>query len=216
MTNLKLDVHTADGGVNGSVELPAEIFDAEVSTALMHQVVVAQRAAARQGTHKTKTRAEVRGGGRKPWRQKGTGRARQGSIRAPHWTGGGVVHGPVPRDYSQRTPKKMKAAALRGALTDRVRHDRIHVVEELVAGQTPSTKSARIFIERLTDRKSVLVVLPREDVTAWKSVNNLPNVHTLTQDQLNTYDVLKADDVVFAVQALNEFIARNTGAEEEK
>ncbi|MGV3113387.1 50S ribosomal protein L4 [Corynebacterium freneyi] len=216
MTNLKLDVHTADGGVNGSVELPAEIFDAEVSTALMHQVVVAQRAAARQGTHKTKTRAEVRGGGRKPWRQKGTGRARQGSIRAPHWTGGGVVHGPVPRDYAQRTPKKMKAAALRGALTDRVRHDRIHVVEELVAGQTPSTKSARSFIERLTDRKSVLVVLPREDVTAWKSVNNLPNVHTLTQDQLNTYDVLKADDVVFAVQALNEFIARNTGAEEEK
>ncbi|OFU52645.1 50S ribosomal protein L4 [Corynebacterium sp. HMSC11E11] len=216
MTNLKLDVHTADGGVNGSVELPAEIFDAEVSTALMHQVVVAQRAAARQGTHKTKTRAEVRGGGRKPWRQKGTGRARQGSIRAPHWTGGGVVHGPVPREYSQRTPKKMKAAALRGALTDRVRHDRIHVVEELVAGQTPSTKSARTFIERLTDRKSVLVVLPREDVTAWKSVNNLPNVHTLTQDQLNTYDVLKADDVVFAVQALNEFISRNTGAEEEK
>ena len=216
MTNLKLDVHTADGGVNGSVELPAEIFDAEVSTALMHQVVVAQRAAARQGTHKTKTRAEVRGGGRKPWRQKGTGRVRQGSIRAPHWTGGGVVHGPQPRDYSQRTPKKMKAAALRGALTDRVRHDRIHVVEELVAGQTPSTKSARTFIERLTDRKSVLVVLPREDVTAWKSVNNLANVHTLSQDQLNTYDVLKADDVVFAVQALNEFIARNTGAEEEK
>ena len=216
MTNLKLDVHTADGGVNGSVELPAEIFDAEVSTALMHQVVVAQRAAARQGTHKTKTRAEVRGGGRKPWRQKGTGRARQGSIRAPHWTGGGVVHGPQPRDYSQRTPKKMKAAALRGALTDRVRHDRIHVVEGLVAGQTPSTKSARTFIERLTDRKSVLVVLPREDVTAWKSVNNLANVHTLSQDQLNTYDVLKADDVVFAVQALNEFIARNTGAEEEK
>ena len=216
MTNLKLDVHTADGGVNGSVELPAEIFDAEVSTALMHQVVVAQRAAARQGTHKTKTRAEVRGGGRKPWRQKGTGRARQGSIRAPHWTGGGVVHGPQPRDYSQRTPKKMKAAALRGALTDRVRHDRIHVVEELVAGQTPSTKSARTFIERLTDRKSVLVVLPREDVTAWKSVNNLANVHTLSQDQLNTYDVLKADDVVFAVQALNDFIARNGGAEEEK
>ena len=216
MTNLKLDVHTADGGVNGSVELPAEICDAEVSTALMHQVVVAQRAAARQGTHKTKTRAEVRGGGRKPWRQKGTGRARQGSIRAPHWTGGGVVHGPQPRDYSQRTPKKMKAAALRGALTDRVRHDRIHVVEELVAGQAPSTKSARTFIERLTDRKSVLVVLPREDVTAWKSVNNLANVHTLSQDQLNTYDVLKADDVVFAVQALNEFIARNTGAEEEK
>ena len=129
MTNLKLDVHTAEGGVNGSVELPASVFDAEVSIALMHQVVVAQRAAARQGTHKVKTRGEVRGGGRKPWRQKGSGRARQGSIRAPHWTGGGVVHGPVPRDYSQRTPKKMIAAALRGALSDRARHDRIHVVE---------------------------------------------------------------------------------------
>lgn len=214
MTNLKLDVHTADGGVNGSVELPASVFDAEASIALMHQVVVAQRAAARQGTHKVKTRGEVRGGGRKPWRQKGTGRARQGSTRAPHWTGGGTVHGPVPRDYSQRTPKKMIAAALRGALSDRARHDRIHVVEELVAGQTPSTKAARSFVERLTDRKSVLVVLPREDAAAWKSVNNLPGVHALSQDQLNTYDVLKADDVIFAVQALNDFIARTTGKEE--
>jgi len=148
----------------------------------------------------------VSGGGRKPFRQKGTGRARQGSIRAPHFTGGGTVHGPQPRDYSQRTPKKMKAAALRGALTDRVRHDRIHVVEELVPGQTPSTKAARAFIERLTDRKSVLVVLTREDVTAWKSVNNLPQVHTLVNDQLNTYDVLNADDVVFSVEALNAFI----------
>ena len=216
MTNLKLDVHTADGKTDGQVELPADIFDREVSIALMHQVVNAQLAGARQGTHSTKTRSEVRGGGRKPFRQKGTGRARQGSIRAPHFTGGGISHGPKPRDYSQRTPKKMKAAALAGALTDRARNARIHVITELVPGQTPSTKSARTFIERLTDRKSVLVVLPREDVTAWKSVNNLANVHTLTQDQLNTYDVLKADDVVFAVQALNEFIARNTGAEEEK
>lgn len=215
MTNLKLDVHTADGGVNGSVELPASVFDAEVSIALMHQVVVAQRAAARQGTHKVKTRGEVRGGGRKPWRQKGTGRARQGSIRAPHWTGGGIVHGPVPRDYSQRTPKKMVAAALRGALSDRARHDRIHVVEELVSGQTPSTKAARGFVERLTEnRRQVLVVLPREDATSWKSVRNLPGVHILTQDQLNTYDVLKADDVIFAVQALNDFIARTAGKEE--
>lgn len=216
MTNLKLDVHTADGGVNGSVELPASVFDATVSIALMHQVVVAQRAAARQGTHKVKTRAEVRGGGRKPWRQKGTGRARQGSIRAPHWTGGGVVHGPVPRDYSQRTPKKMVAAALRGALTDRARHDRIHVVEELVGGQTPSTKSARSFVERLTERRNVLLVLPREDATSWKSARNLPGVHIITQDQLNTYDVLKSDDVIFAVQALNDFIARTAGKEEEK
>ena len=214
MTNLKLDVHTAEGGVNGSVELPASVFDAEVSIALMHQVVVAQRAAARQGTHKVKTRGEVRGGGRKPWRQKGTGRARQGSIRAPHWTGGGIVHGPVPRDYSQRTPKKMMAAALRGALSDRARHDRIHVVEELVPGQTPSTKAARTFVERLTERRNVLVVLPREDVNSWKSVRNLPGVHILSEDQLNTYDVLKADDVIFAVQALNDFITRTAGKEE--
>lgn len=214
MTNLKLDVHTAEGGVNGSVELPASVFDAEVSIALMHQVVVAQRAAARQGTHKVKGRGEVRGGGRKPWRQKGTGRARQGSIRAPHWTGGGIVHGPVPRDYSQRTPKKMVAAALRGALSDRARHDRIHVVEELVPGQTPSTKAARTFVERLTERRNVLVVLPREDINSWKSVRNLPGVHILSQDQLNTYDVLKADDVIFAVQALNDFIARTAGKEE--
>lgn len=214
MTNLKLDVHTAEGGVNGSVELPASVFDAEVSIALMHQVVVAQRAAARQGTHKVKGRGEVRGGGRKPWRQKGTGRARQGSIRAPHWTGGGIVHGPVPRDYSQRTPKKMIAAALRGALSDRARHDRIHVVEELVPGQTPSTKAARTFVERLTERRNVLVVLPREDINSWKSVRNLPGVHILSQDQLNTYDVLKADDVIFAVQALNDFIARTAGKEE--
>ena len=206
MSNLKRDVHTADGKTNGTVELPASIFDAEASVALMHQVVTAQLAAKRQGTHATKTRGMVSGGGRKPFRQKGTGRARQGSIRAPHFTGGGTVHGPQPRDYSQRTPKKMKAAALRGALTDRVRHDRIHVVEELVPGQTPSTKAARAFIERLTDRKSVLVVLTREDVTAWKSVNNLPQVHTLVNDQLNTYDVLNADDVVFSVEALNAFI----------
>ena len=158
MTNLKLDVHTADGKTDGQVELPADIFDREVSIALMHQVVNAQLAGARQGTHSTKTRSEVRGGGRKPYRQKGTGRARQGSIRAPHYTGGGISHGPKPRDYSQRTPKKMKAAALAGALTDRARNARIHVITELVPGQTPSTKSARTFIERLTDRKSVLLV----------------------------------------------------------
>ncbi|MEL4152016.1 50S ribosomal protein L4 [Corynebacterium bovis] len=207
MSNLKLDVQTADGTTHGTVDLPASIFDVEVSVPLMHQVVVAQLAAKRQGTHATKTRGEVRGGGRKPFRQKGTGRARQGSIRAPHFTGGGTVHGPQPRDYDQRTPKKMKAAALRGALSDRVRHDRIHVVEELVPGQTPSTKAARTFIERLTDRKSVLLVLGREDVTGWKSADNLPNVHILASDQLNTYDVLNADDVVFSVEALTTFIA---------
>ncbi|AGE35905.1 50S ribosomal protein L4 [Corynebacterium urealyticum] len=212
MSNLKLDVHTADGKTNGSVELPASIFDVEASVALMHQVVTAQLAAKRQGTHATKGRGEVRGGGRKPFRQKGTGRARQGSIRAPHFTGGGTVHGPQPRDYSQRTPKKMKAAALRGALSDRARHSRIHVIEELVPGQIPSTKSARSFLERLTERKQILVVLTREDLTARKSVANLPNVHALPADQLNTYDVLHADDVVFSVEALDAFIKAASGA----
>lgn len=213
MSNLTLDVHTADGSTNGTVELPSSVFDVEVSTPLLHQVVTAQLAARRQGTHATKTRGQVRGGGRKPYRQKGTGRARQGSIRAPQYTGGGTVHGPQPRDYDQRTPKKMKAAALRGALSDRARHDRIHVVEDLVPGQTPSTKAARSFIERLTDRKSVLVVLGREDVNSIKSARNLPNVHILPSDQLNTYDVLNSDDLVFSVEALNAFIERATGAE---
>ncbi|AMJ43918.1 MAG: 50S ribosomal protein L4 [Corynebacterium sp.] len=216
MSNLKLDVLTAEGKTNGSVELPAEIFDAEVSIALMHQVVNAQLAAARQGTHSTKTRGEVRGGGRKPFRQKGTGRARQGSIRAPHYTGGGVVHGPKPRDYSQRTPKKMIKAALFGALSDRARNERIHVIEELVAGQTPSTKSAKAFIERLTDRKTVLLVVGREDLNARRSANNLPNVHILDAGQLNTYDVLNADDVVFSVEALHSFINRAGGKDEAK
>ena len=216
MTNLKLDVHTADGKTDGQVELPAEIFDREVSIALMHQVVNAQLAGARQGTHSTKTRSEVRGGGRKPYRQKGTGRARQGSIRAPHYTGGGISHGPKPRDYSQRTPKKMKAAALAGALTDRARNDRIHVITELVPGQTPSTKSARTFIERLTDRKSVLLVVGREDLNARRSANNLPGVHILDAGQLNTYDVLNSDDIVFSVEALHAFINRNAVADQEE
>lgn len=216
MTNLKLDVQTADGNINGSVEFPAEIFDREVSVALLHQVVNAQLAAARQGTHSTKTRGEVRGGGRKPFRQKGTGRARQGSIRAPHFTGGGISHGPKPRDYSQRTPKKMIKAALYGALSDRARNARIHVVSELVPGQTPSTKSAKAFIERLTERKSVLLVVSREDINAQKSANNLPGVHILAADQLNTYDVLKSDDVVFSVEALHTFINRASGAAQEE
>lgn len=213
MTNLKLDVHTADGKTNGQVELPANIFDREASVALMHQVVIAQLAAKRQGTHSAKTRGQVSGGGKKPFRQKGTGNARQGSIRAPHFTGGGISHGPVPRDYSQRTPKKMKRAALFGALTNRAQTERIHLVEDLVPGQTPSTKSARAFIERLTDRKSVLVVLTREEVNSRKSVNNLPNVHVLAADQLNTYDVINSDDVVFSVAALNNFVSRVNGEE---
>jgi large subunit ribosomal protein L4 len=209
---LKIDVKTPDGKVDGTIELPAELFDAPANIALMHQVVTAQRAAARQGTHSTKTRGDVRGGGRKPYRQKGTGRARQGSTRAPQFTGGGVVHGPKPRDYAQRTPKKMIAAALRGALSDRARNGRIHAVTELLAGQTPSTKSAREFLGTLTDRKQVLVVLGRSDETGVKSVRNLPGVHVLAPDQLNTYDVLRADDVVFSVEALNAYIGANTAA----
>src|SRR6201999_188989 len=163
--NLEIRVKTPDGKVDGSIELPAELFDAPANIALMHQVVTAQRAAARQGTHSTKTRGDVSGGGRKPYRQKGTGRARQGSTRAPQFTGGGVVHGPKPRDYSQRTPKKMIAAALRGALSDRARNGRIHAITELVSGQTPSTKSAKGFLAALTDRKQVLVVIGRSDET---------------------------------------------------
>jgi large subunit ribosomal protein L4 len=209
---LKIEVKTPDGKVDGSIELPAELFDAPANVALMHQVVTAQRAAARQGTHSTKTRGEVSGGGRKPYRQKGTGRARQGSTRAPQFTGGGVVHGPKPRDYSQRTPKKMIAAALRGALSDRARNGSIHAVTGLVAGQTPSTKSAKAFLGTLTDRKQVLVVIGRTDETGAKSVRNLPGVHVLTQDQLNTYDVLRSDDVVFSVEALNAYISANKGA----
>ncbi|WP_047691965.1 50S ribosomal protein L4 [Kocuria sp. ZOR0020] len=199
-----------------NVELPAEIFDARTSVPLMHQVVVAQLAAARQGTHKTKRRGEVSGAGRKPFKQKGTGRARQGSIRAPHMTGGGIVHGPVPRDYSQRTPKKMKAAALRGALSDRARHDRIHVVASLIDGDTPSTKAAKAALAGLTERKNVLVVIDRQDDVAALSVRNLGNVHTLYANQLNTYDVLVNDDVVFTKAAYDAFVeAAQTGKKQE-
>lgn len=190
-----------------SVELPAEIFGVQTNVPLIHQVVTAQLAAARQGTHSTKTRGEVRGGGKKPYRQKGTGRARQGSIRAPQFAGGGVVHGPQPRDYSQRTPKKMKAAALRGALTDRARHERIHVVEALVTGDAPSTKLAKALLASLTERANVLVVLDRTDQVSLMSVRNLADVHVLAVDQLNTYDVLCADDIVFTKAALDSFIA---------
>jgi large subunit ribosomal protein L4 len=187
--------------------LPAEIFDVQTNVPLIHQVVVAQLAAARQGTHSTKTRGEVRGGGRKPYRQKGTGRARQGSTRAPQFAGGGVVHGPQPRDYAQRTPKKMKAAALRGALSDRARYDRIHVVDSLVKGDAPSAKDAKVLLAGLTERKNLLVVLERGNELALKSVRNLANVHVLFADQLNTYDVLCADDIVFTQAALDAFVA---------
>ena len=202
-----IDIISPQGAANGTVELPAEIFDVQVNVPLIHQVVVAQLAAARQGTHATKTRADVRGGGRKPYRQKGTGRARQGSTRAPQFAGGGTVHGPQPRDYSQRTPKKMKAAALRGALSDRARFERIHVLESVVAGETPSTKAAAKFLASLSDRKNLLVVIDRFDSVSELSVRNLPNVHVLWADQLNTYDVLCADDIVFTKAAFDGFVA---------
>ncbi|MBG6226169.1 large subunit ribosomal protein L4 [Arthrobacter sp. CAN_A2] len=188
------------------VDLPAEIFDAQTNVPLLHQVVVAQLAAARQGTHKTKTRAEVSGAGRKPFKQKGTGRARQGSIRAPHMTGGGVVHGPTPRDYSQRTPKKMKAAALRGALSDRARNGRIHVLESLVAGGKPSTKGAIDTLRAISERPRLLVIIERANDVAALSVRNVPQVHVLYVDQLNTYDVLVADDVIFTKAAYDQFV----------
>ena len=212
---LKIDVQTPGGKKDGTVELPAALFDVEANIALMHQVVNAQLAAKRQGTHSTKTRGEVSGGGKKPYRQKGTGRARQGSTRAPQFTGGGVVHGPQPRDYSQRTPKKMIAAALRGALSDRARNERIHAITELVAGQVPSTKSAKTFLATLTERRKVLVVIGRSDEVSAKSVRNLPGVHVISPDQLNTYDVLDADDLVFSVEALSSYIEANTKSTEE-
>jgi large subunit ribosomal protein L4 len=212
-----VDVIGVGGATTGSVELPGDIFDAQANIALMHQVVVAQLAAARQGTHKAKSRGEVAGGGRKPYKQKGTGRARQGSIRAPQFAGGGVVHGPVPRDYSQRTPKKMKAAALRGALSDRARDGRVHVVEGFVAGERPSTKAALATLKVIgVDAAKALVVLGGEDDRDWVSLRNLPLVHLIEAGQLNTYDVLVADHVVFTKGALEEFLGvrAESGTEE--
>ncbi|MFS0698533.1 50S ribosomal protein L4 [Cellulomonas sp. 179-A 4D5 NHS] len=204
---LTVDVLNADGKKAGTADLPAEVFDVQTNVPLIHQVVVAQLAAARQGTHATKTRGEVRGGGKKPYKQKGTGRARQGSTRAPQFAGGGVVHGPQPRDYSQRTPKKMKAAALRGALSDRARAGRVHVVSGFAPGAAPSTKSALQVLANLSGRKNVLVVVERQDEITWKSLRNVERVHLLVADQLNTYDVLISDDVVFTQGALDAFLA---------
>lgn len=202
----KVDVLGVDGKKIGSADLPAEIFDAQANIPLMHQVVVAQLAAARQGTHDTKTRGEVSGGGRKPWRQKGTGRARQGSTRAPQWTGGGVVHGPTPRSYAQHTPKKMVAAALTGALSDRARDGKIFVVDAIVT-EAPSTKKAAAALSALGDFKDILVVLDRKDEASWLSVRNLSNAHVIAYDQLNAYDVLANQAVVFSKAALDAFVA---------
>ena len=202
-----VDLISPKGTKEGTVELPAEIFDVQTNVPLIHQVVVAQLAAARQGTHSTKRRGEVSGAGRKPFKQKGTGNARQGSIRAPHMTGGGIVHGPKPRDYSQRTPKKMKAAALRGALSDRARDGRIHVVTEVVSGDTPSTKGAIAALAALGLSGNVLVAIDRSDELGALSLRNVSTVHVLYVDQLNTYDVLVSDHVLFTSAALDAFLA---------
>ncbi len=211
-----VSVISPSGQDSKTVELPEEIFAAKVNVPLIHQVVVAQQAAARQGTHSTKTRAQVRGGGKKPYRQKGTGRARQGSLRAPQYAGGGVSHGPVPRSYVQRTPKKMKAAALRGALSDRLSHGRVQVVSGFVDGDLPKTKDAvAVLVTAVgTLDRPVLVVAHRDDEITWKSLRNVPGVRVLTEDQLNTYDVLASDHVVFTEQALAAFVAR-TGSSKE-
>jgi large subunit ribosomal protein L4 len=206
MASKKIDVRTPDGKTDGSVELPAELFDVEPNMALMHQVVIAQLAAKRQGTHSTKTRAEVSGGGKKPYRQKGTGRARQGSTRAPQFAGGGIVHGPKPRDYTQRVNKKMKAAALRGALSDRARAGVVHVVDNFVVGETPRTKDALAALNEITESSKVLVILGIEDELNWLSLRNLAHVHLLEAGQLNTYDVLNSDAVVFTAAGLDEFL----------
>ena len=201
-----IDVIDLKGKKAGSVVLPGSIFDVPTNIPLMHQVVVAQLAAARQGTHATKTRGEVAGGGKKPFRQKGTGNARQGSIRAPHFTGGGIVHGPQPRDYDQRTPKKMKQGALRSALSDRARADRIHVVTALFEGDKPSTKAALAALCAIVEDRQALVVLERGNELTALSLRNVPEVHVLWADQLNTYDVLDADDIVFTQAALESFL----------
>jgi large subunit ribosomal protein L4 len=210
-----LNMKTADGGAGADVDLPDDVFGIEPNVAVMHQVVTAQLAAKRAGTHSTKTRAEVQGGGAKPWRQKGTGRARQGSIRAPQWRGGGVAHGPHPRDYSQRTPKKMIAAALLGALSDRARGERLQIVDSFGIEGAPSTKAAAAFFAKAGATKRVLVVIERSDEVTIKSVRNLAYVHVLTFDQLNAYDVLVSDDIVFTKAAYDAFVASKAGATEE-
>ena len=203
----KVDVLDVAGKKAGSVELPGDLFDVQTNVPLIHQVVVAQQAAARQGTSSTKRHDEVSGTGKKPFKQKGTGRARQGSLRAPQMRGGYIAHGPKPRDYDQRTPKKMKAAAVRGAVSDRARNGRLHVINEFAIGQTPSTKAAAAILAQLTQRRNVLIVLDRTDDLSYKSLRNIQGVHVLPVDQLNAYDILLSDDLVFTKAALDAYIA---------
>jgi large subunit ribosomal protein L4 len=207
---LTVEVKNAEGKKVGSVELPAEIFDAQTNIPLIHQVVTAQLAAARQGTQKAKNRGETSGSGKKPFKQKGTGRARQGSVRAPLQRGGGAAHAVRPRDYAQRTPKKMIAAALRGVLSDRARNERIHVIDSVTGA--PSTKAALAAVRQFSDRRHLLVVVSRSEDAAWRSLRNAENLHLLVPDQLNAYDLLKSDDVVFSETAIKDFLkARAAG-----
>ena len=210
---LTVDIKDASGAKVGSVDLPSEIFDAQTNIPLIHQVVTAQLAAARQGTQKSKNRGEVSGGGKKPFKQKGTGRARQGSSRSPNQKGGGTAHAVRPRKYFQRTPKKRIAAALRGVLSDRQRNARIHVLDSVTSA--PSTKAAIAAVRQFSDRKNLLVVVSRTEDFAWRSLRNAENLHLLVPDQLNAYDILKSDDVVFSQAAINAFLtgpAKGKGA----
>ena len=203
--SLTIDIKNAAGAKVGTVDLPGEIFDQQTNIPLIHQVVTAQLAAARQGTQKAKNRGETSGSGKKPFAQKGTGRARQGSIRAPLQRGGGVAHAVRPRSYFQRTPKKMIAAALKGVLSDRQRNERIYVIDSITAA--PSTKAAIAAVRQFSDRKNVLVVLSRAEDISWRSLRNAEDMHLLVPDQLNAYDILKSDDLVFTQAAINDFLA---------
>ena len=211
---LTVEVKNASGQKVGSVDLPAEIFDAQTNIPLIHQVVTAQLAAARQGTQKAKNRGETSGSGKKPFKQKGTGRARQGSVRAPLQRGGGAAHAVRPRDYAQRTPKKMIAAALRGVLSDRARNERIHVIDSVTGA--PSTKAALAAVRQFSDRRHLLVVVSRSEDAAWRSLRNAENLHLLVPDQLNAYDVLKSDDIVFSEAAINDFLQAKTAGKSVK
>jgi len=211
---LTLEVKNAEGKKVGSVDLPSEIFDAQTNIPLIHQVVTAQLAAARQGTQKAKNRGETSGSGKKPFKQKGTGRARQGSVRAPLQRGGGAAHAVRPRDYAQRTPKKMIAAALRGVLSDRQRNDRLHVLDQIAA--EASTKSALTAVRQFSERKNLLVVVSRSEDLAWRSLRNAENLHLLVPDQLNAYDILKSDDIVFSEAAIKDFLKAKTAGKSVK
>jgi large subunit ribosomal protein L4 len=211
-----VEVKTPAGKTEGTVTLPAEIFDVQVNVPLIHQVVVAQLAAKRAGTADTKDRGEVRGSGKKPFKQKGTGRARQGSVRAPHMKGGGVVHGPTPRKYDQRTPKKMKAQALKGALSDRARDGRVHIITSFIEGDVPSTKTAIQIVNSVVKGSKVLAVVNRGEDNAALSLRNAQAIHVIFVDQLNSYDVLIADDVVFTKAAFDTFVSQPNGGKSVK